>query len=556
MAGGKETPRQKMIGMMYLVLTALLALNVSKSILDAFIVVNDGLQKTNVNFEKKNNSTYEGFRDALKKEPTKTQPYYDRALEAQKITKELNIYITELKKHLILTIDKLEADPKQAAKRVDSMKLIDSKDNYDLPTTILIGEDLEKIKPKTEKFSALELKDKIDVCRTKLIKLLDDGTGVQVRADIKANGQAAVKNGLATDVKYLEDGHDVGWPGMNFYHLPLVAVLTNLTKMQTDVNNAEADVITALLSAVKANDFTFDKLTARVIAPSSYIISGDEYKAEVLLVAFNSTSNPEMVLGNVDTIHNKILSESGKIPVSGGLGRYSSRDGSEGLKKWGGAIKVLKPDGITQEVYTFQSEYMVAKPAITVSPTKMNVLYIGVDNPVSISAPGIAAEKTFPSISAGSLSPVNVKNGEYVVKMPPGSPKDALVTVMADFNGQKKKMGEFKFRVKTVPNPESQVNGKHDGAISKGELEAAGAVIAKMVNFDFELNYTVTGFTVSIPKGGDYFDYSATGNRFTPDMIAGIKNMKKGAKLIIENIKAVGPDNTPRKLDNIVLKIQ
>ena len=204
------------------------------------------------------------------------------------------------------------------------------------------------------------------------------------------------------------------------------------------------------------------------------------------------------------------------------------------------------------DTYTFQAEYMVAKPGITVSPTKMNVLYIGVDNPLSISAPGIANEKVQAMISAGSLSPVNVKNGEYIAKVTPGT-KEAIVSVMAEFNGQKKKMGEFKFRVKTVPNPAPFVNGKKEGLITKGEVEAAGAVIAKMENFD--LNFKVTGFTISVPKGGDYFDYSSTSNRFSPEMLSAIKGMKKGSKLIIENIKAVGPDGTPRKLENVVFKI-
>jgi len=550
MAGGKETPRQKMIGMMYLVLTALLALNVSKSILDAFIVVNDGLEKTNTNFEKKNLTTFEAFEGAMKKDPSKTKPYYDRAKNVQTLSKETIKYIKELKKHLVIEIDKIE--DKKVADTL-TMKYINSKDNYDLPTTILIGEDLNKIKPKSEKFSAMELKDKIDICRTNLLKALEDGPGVKVLATIKAPIENSVKNGLNTQVKYLEDGHDVGWAGMNFYHLPLVAVLTNLTKMENDIRNAEAEVTSGLLSAVKANDFTFDKLTARVIAPSSYIIAGDEYKAEVLLVAFNSSSNPEMVLGSVDTIQNKILSESGKIPVEGGLGRYSSRDASEGLKKWGGAIKVPKPDG-TMEVYTFQSEYMVAKPGITVSPTKMNVLYVGVDNPLSISAPGIANEKIQPSISAGSLTPVNVKNGEYIAKVPAGA-REAVVSVMADFNGQKKKMGEFKFRVKTVPDPAPFVNGKKEGSMTKAEVEAAGAVLAKMENFDFDLKFTVTGFSVSVLKGDLYADFISTSNRFTPEQLSAIKGLKKGSKLIIENIKAIGPDGTPRKLPNLVYKI-
>ncbi len=553
MSGGKETPRQKMIGMMYLVLTALLALNVSKSILDAFIIVNEGLEKTNHNFEEKNKTTYGAFKAAMEKDAAKTEPYYKRALEVQKVCAELVKHIDNLKKELIIKTDNLE-DPKIADTL--TMHYIQSKDNYDMPTNILIGEDISSIKPKTEKWSALELKDKIDNCRNKIVKLLDDGDGVKIFPAIKTVVQSSVKKSLNTDLKMIEDGHDVGWAGGNFYHLPLVAVITNLTKMQNDVSNAEADAVNGLLSAVKANDFTFDKLSAKVIAPSSYIIAGDEYKAEVLLVAFNSTSNPEMVLGNVDTLHNKIISESGKIPVSGGLGKYSSRDGSEGIKKWGGAIKVPKPDG-TMEVYTFQTEYMVAKPAVTVSPTKMNVLYIGVDNPVSISCPGIPAEKITPSITNGTLTPVNVKNGEYIARVTTANKDGAVVSVMADFNGQKKKMGEFKFRIKTVPNPVPKVAGKKDGKIAKGDVLAAGGIAAVMENFDFELSYTVQKFEMSYSKSGDFFTLAANGNKFTPEMAAAINgSMKKGSKLILENIFAIGPDKTPRKLETIVFTIQ
>jgi gliding motility-associated protein GldM len=552
MAGGKETPRQKMIGMMYLVLTALLALNVSKEILNAFVVVNEGLQNTNINFQNKNQITYSAFAK-LMSDPqyqAKAKPFNERAQKVKKMCDELNKHILELKKELIKETDK--TDEKGADTLVEKMMSIASKDNYDIPTHLMIGDDLGTLK--SGKWTAKELREKIETLKKNLIALLaDGGDGFKLLPDEKKKLTNIIDKSLKTDNTAMENGVKVGWEGINFYHLPLVAVLTNLSKIQNDINNVEADITTSFLNNINALDFKFDKLTARVIAPSSYIIAGDEYKAEVLLVAFNSSSNPEIVLGQVDTAHNKLISEQGKIPVIGGLGKYSSRDGSEGLKKWGGAIKVPKPDG-GMDTYTFQAEYMVAKPGITVSPTKMNVLYIGVDNPLSISAPGIANEKVQAMISAGSLSPVNVKNGEYVAKVTPGT-KEAIVSVMAEFNGQKKKMGEFKFRVKTVPNPAPFVNGKKEGLITKGEVEAAGAVIAKMENFDFDLNFKVTGFTISVPKGGDYFDYTSTSNRFSPEMLSAIKGMKKGSKLIIENIKAVGPDGTPRKLENVVFKI-
>ena len=227
MAGGKETPRQKMIGMMYLVLTALLALNVSKEILNAFVVVNEGLQNTNINFQNKNQTTYSAFAK-LMSDPqyqAKAKPFNERAQKVKKMCDELNKHILDLKKELIKETDK--TDEKGADTLVEKMMSIASKDNYDIPTHLMIGDDLGTLK--SGKWTAKELREKIETLKKNLIALLAEGTdGFKLLPEEKKKLTTIIDKSLKTDNTAMENGVKVGWEGINFYHLPLVAVLTNL----------------------------------------------------------------------------------------------------------------------------------------------------------------------------------------------------------------------------------------------------------------------------------------------------------------------------------------
>lgn len=538
-----------MISMMYLVLTALLAMNVSKDILNAFVIVNDGLQRTNENFGKKNDKTYTDFAAALAKDEAKTKPYYDKAMQAKKLAGDLVKYIDNLKVHLIAHTDKIEQ------KIADTTKLanVNSKDNYDVPTHIMIGDNAAT--PKDGEFTAVELKKKINDTRAALVKLFEDEKLFlpTIKKEIDA------KIGLETKDFGMVNGTKETWETGNFYHLPLAAVVTNLSKMQADVRNAEADVVNQLLSAVKGKDFTFDKLVAKVIAPSSYILSGDEYKAEVLLVAFNSTTSPKIILGDVDTTKKddtvnplRGAGDSASIKVEGGLGRLVRQTSGEGLQTWGGVIKVEKPGG-GFNYYPFKSEYMVAKPAIAVSPTKMNVFYIGVDNPVDVSAAGVAPENLVVNMGGGNISG---SKGKYVVRVNGGT--EATVNVSAKFGSQSKSMGPgVKFRVKRIPDPYAYVNGqKGDIAIKKGLLIAAGAVVPKMEGFDFDLTPVIASFTMTVNIKGDLKEMSTSGSKWTPEMIGALQKLGNGAKVYIENIKCRMPDGSVRNLPSVNCKVQ
>lgn len=546
------SPRDKMIGMMYLVLTALLAMNVSKDILNSFITVNDGLAKTNEGFNSKNADAYANFAKLAEKD-AKAKPYYERAVQVQKLGTEMRAYIAEIKKRLIMVTDG-KADT-TAVRLTKDMMEISSKDNYDEPTRMMIGSDpgnpiATPANPDKEPNTAMQLKAKIDETRDQLIKLMADGNGCKFIPTDRAVVEKSVKTTLSTDIERIDNGVKETWPTINFDHLPLVAAITNLTKMEADMNNAEADVLKFLLGSVGANDVRFDQLEAKVIAPSSYILAGDEYKADVLLVASSSTQKNKIVVGQVDTAAKKMIGAGEELPVERGLGKYVKRTGGEGVQKWGGIIEVAKPDG-TVDSYPFTSEYIVAKPAAAISPTKMNVFYIGVENPVDISAAGVSPDNLMPSISGagGSLSG---SKGKYVVKV--SSTGECTINVSDKVS--KKSMGSMKFRAKNLPTPTAMLNGmKGDCVMKKGLLVAATQVIAQMENFDFDLKVPVTSFDFETIVAGDLNTIKGTSGTITPAMKQAAEKVKNNGTVFISNVKARMPDGTNRNLPGLKIKV-
>ena len=556
MSGGKETPRQKMIGMMYLVLTALLALNVSKEILNSFILINDSLIVTNKNFANKNGSQYDAFKAALLNDQKKVQKWYDMAIDVQNSSEGMVAQIEELKQYLVMRTDKLDStetnallskvtnaknEVERAAAQllVDSvfaLKNVNSKDNYDIPTNIMIGGDEGKLKEGPH--TAFELATGLTEFKNGLIGKLDPKKGQSIIDALKLN--------FNTDTMLpISNSEKQSWHLANFYHIPLAAVITNLTKIQTDVRNAESDVVKYLYREVDASDFKFDTLAAKIIAPN-LVFYGDEYKAEIFVAAFSTTQNPQVQIGKVDTSVNEIVGpiDTSSVKVDRGVGSYVVKASREGLQKYSGIIKVKAPSGQFLK-YPFAGEYMVMKSGVVVSPTKMNVLYRGVKNPISISVPGVAPELVKPSLQGGSLRPdAKAGKGNYIAEVKGGS--TAKVIVSAEVDGKQRKMGEFEFRVKDVPPPTATIAGTEGGLVSANRLAAAPTVIPKMKNFDFELFYKVTKFDLVYQVGTDLITKNVVGRKIPVDAIGQIKRLKKGSRVYIENIKAIMLDENNR----------
>jgi len=525
MSGGKETPRQKMIGMMYLVLTALLALNVSKDVLNAFILVDEGLTKTTENFAKKNNSYYTEFNAAYQLNETKVQEWKDKADQVKSKSEELYNLLWDCKREIVVTSE--GEDTEAIHEHEIFLKHVNGKDNTSIPAQVMI---LNK--------RGEEVKHAIEDYREFLIGLIED-------KETYGSIITALENTLDTeDPEHDEEskGENHTWESENFEHLPLASVITILSKMQSDVRNAEAEILGYLLSQIDAGSFAFNKIEPVVLANSDYIFRGQEYVAKVFLAAYDSTKFPDV-----------ILNTGQELPVEEGKGIYKPSTSTLGLKKWGGTILVDQGDGNIIK-RNFSAQFQVAEASAVVSPTKMNVFYRGVPNPVAISVSGVPEENVEATITKGRIRRAR---GIWEVLPAPGKEGEVVkITVYANVDGNRRSMGALPFRVKDVPPPVAEIAGRSQGAISLTNLTRASGVDAELKNFDFDLDFTVTEFTVSaVLSGGFTKSEKSTNNKFTRAQLNIISQLGPGKTLTVTDIKAIGPDGKVRSLNSIVFKI-
>jgi gliding motility-associated protein GldM len=532
MAGYKETPRQKMIAMMYLVLTALLALNVSKQILDSFILVNESMETTNSNFSKKLENTYDKFKIQYQMNPNKVAPFWEKAQAAHVLSRNLVSYIDSLRAVIVMKTEGLKT-----LKEGREMLLKDvwKKDNYNVPTYYFVGSSSDG-----SQGEAKVLKGRLENYKKQLLDLVDP----RYRASIK----------MGMDTKgpfYNMDGKKETWEMHNFYRTILAADVTILNKLIAEAYNAEFDIINNLMASISAEDFKYNKVAARVIPKSGYVFLGDDYQAEIVVAAYDTKSNPDVryVMGS-DTLTNANFRNATALQGSNGVVTLKIPGSGEGLRKYAGIIKLVGPLGDTL-VYHFKDEFIVGKPGITISPTKMNVFYVGVDNPVEISVPG-GPERVIPTISVGSIRP---EGKDWIVSGLPKNAREAIVSVNAVFAGKTKSMGNMKFRLKSVPDPVVKVGGKSEGFISKSILLASPYVTCEMpVGFDFDIRYSVTAFTFVTDVSGDIIPFKVSaGNRFTPEIMKIIEKAGKNKRFWIEQVSVKGPDE--RTVTGIGLKI-
>lgn len=518
MAGYKETPRQKMIGMMYLVLTALLALNVSVEILNAFLVVNESMETTNQTFSSKIENTYSRFEKQYNDNPEKVGAYWEKAKQAKVLSDSLKTYLNNVKYEAIARSEKISID----SAKVRPLHKVNSKDKYDETTNYFIGNSVDGSKGK-----AGEMRLKIEQYKKDILAL------------IEPDKQAFIKLGLNTEGPFYDaNNKKLNWEMHNFYHTILAADVTIMNKLVAEVQNAEIDVVTHLMSEIGATDFKIDQMGATIVPKSQYVFMGENYEAEVFVTAMDTKQSFTANIGGFRTSQNGVIKVT--LPAT-----------SPGPKTVTGTVNFKKPDGSTESA-PIKFDYIVAPPSLSVSATKMNVFYIGVDNPVSISAGGVSPDQISASISNGTIS----RSGSaWVVR--PSTPGKAAVSVSAKLGDRMKPMGAIEYRVKNVPSPTAYIANTDGGTVGRDILIASGAIIPRMPpDFEFDLNFQVVSFNFSGNRKGDVIDIRGSGNRLTEEMKNFIKNSRSREKIILEDIYAKGPDGKSRKLNSIVLTVQ
>ena len=313
-----ETPRQKMINMMYIVLTAMLALNVAAQVLDAFRVVDASLLHTLKAVDMKNNQIYSSFEQAYTENPAKVLEWKEKADVVQNSTLEMISYISLLKETIVnysgSTVvneeNPLQPDDFYFVTEKGDTLVIKKEDDLNAPSELMI----------TQK-KAFELNTKITEYRNRLVALLDE-SDVELKESI-------LKELETPDpvVRAKDDGANKTWEAQYFLDKPLVAILTLLSKIQIDVKNSEANIVNYLYAQIDAGSFKFNKLGARVIANSNIVLQGDAYEAEVFLAAEDTTQQPRIFINNREA------------EVIDGKANYKVNTSKPGVFKWSGLIK-------------------------------------------------------------------------------------------------------------------------------------------------------------------------------------------------------------------------
>lgn len=541
MSSGKETPRQKMIGMMYLVLTALLALNVSKEILKGFVTVDESIEKSKLILDENNAKVQKAFEKYVADGNYKAQPYLLKAIEAQKDLRTVDAYIDSIK---LLIVQKTE-DPSK--RDTSQLRFMDKLDDYDTPTYLMIGSN--EASPITTRYSAKDLRLQLDRLHAGLTAMLDN-MQKNPETQLDEADLNALKEKLATikpvDRNLESDGVKLNWELENFYHMPMAAVITNLNKIQADMKNVESEVLHIFGAASGKFEFKIDKLRANVIAPSAYVLAGQPFKADIVLGASSSELTSEhmqvLVGAEYDSISKKLSVPGAPLSVANGIGKFENVSNATGQKNLKGVVVYRNAKG-QNEYYPFDYSYMVAPPFTAVSADNMNIFYAGVDNPMSASSAGFAPSDLRVTVSGCGAVATPAGAGKYTITAK--SAGSCTVTVAAKVNGVYQQQGAPKvFRVKDIPPAVLKIGGKlatTNLELTRNEVGQMGGIGAESPGFMFPVNFVVKSFDVFMIRKGRPETFTCTGNNFSAEAKVAMASLKNGDKLYIENAKVQKP---------------
>lgn len=505
----RMSPRQKMINLMYIVLTAMLALNVSSDVLNGFTLVEDGLKRTNSNVSDRNAALYMQLEEFTRQNPQKGKPWLDKAADVRRQTLSLYKYIDSLKLAIVRDADGVDG-------KVDNIL---NQDNLEASSKVMVtygnGAKLERRLAAYRKYIAAYIAD--------------------------PKKQAAIQKALATE-PVLQKGSmiKVPWVSGMFENMPVVASVTLLSKLQNDLLFAEGEALQTLVASVDAGDVRVNKLDAFVIPNSKLVMRGGKYSADIVLAAVDTTQRPA------------IFVNGRQLPAN--TRTYEFMAGQTGTFTYSGYLDVTRGDGTTSR-YPFQSDYTVIEPTATVSATMMNVLYAGINNPISISVPGVAQNAVSAAMTNGSLT----RSGDHWNAHPTRVGAECVITVTATLEGRSQTVSTSTFRVRKLPDPtayiaykDSKGNENHykgSKPFAKSLLLAADGLDAAIDDDLLNVHYSVVDFeTIVFDSMGNAMPEKSAGSRFSERQKTSFRRLSRGKRFYITRIRAKGPDGIVRDL--------
>ena len=502
----KISPRQKMINLMYVVLMAMLALNVSSDVLKGFTIVSDGIELATQNAMQTNEGIYKNFDEQMKANPTKVKQWYDKAQYVKHMSDSLYNFAEELKEAIVKKSDGKNGD-------------INIKNQEDLEAASNV-----MLAPK--KGRGKELYDAINSYRDRITKMVND----------KAQ-RLIIESNLNTEVPHKGKLEGKNWQEYMFESMPTSAAVTLLTKLQNDVRYAEGEVLHGLVSNIDVKDIRVNMVDAFVVPNSQTIVQGGRFSAQIFMAAVDTTNRPTIYVGG-----REIQSDRGVYET------ICNKTGDFTLTGW---IETLNGSG-EKVRRDFSQKYTVIPPSATVSADIMNVLYAGYDNPMSVSVPGIPSSRLHVSMTGGSFTQKG--DGKYIAR-PTNVGGEAVITVAAQTEGRVQEMGKFTFRVRKLPDPTAYIPIEDDhvmgGKISKQNLMAMTTLGAAIDDGLLNIPFSVRGFEmVFYDNMGNAVPEIAQSAEFTLRQKNMIRQLNRGKRFYITKIRAVGPDGIERTLNS------
>ena len=500
------SPRQKMINLMYIVLTAMLALNVSSDVLDGFTQVEEGLTRSNDNIEQRNASILATLSAFNEQNPDKGQVWLEKALAVRKATQKIYSLVDSFKVAIVKKADGDKGD----------VNNIVSRDDLEAASVVMLS-------PVNRNGERLRLA--IDDYRNYISAMVEDSVK-----------RTSIESALSTE----NSSALVTWEEANFDNKPVVAAVTLLTKLQSDIRYAEGEALTTLLNNVDAHDVRVNELNAFVIPQSRLVMRGGKYSANIVLAAVDTTQRPVVYINGKQLDNDR--------------GLFETIAGSTGTFDYTGWLEVPRGDG-TMTRHDFSSSYTVIEPTATISATMMNVLYAGIDNPMSISVPGVATNSVSATMTNGTLT----RKGDQWVARPAQVGAEAVITVTAEMDGRRQDVATTKFRVRKLPDPTPFITYKD----SKGNADRyrGGKPFAKTLLLQspgieaaidddlLNISFTVLSFeTVFFDSMGNAIPEVSDGANFSQRQKDSFRRLSRGKRFYISRVKAKGPDGITRDL--------
>ena len=562
MAGGNcpETPRQKMIGMMYLFYTALLALNVSNEVIEAFVKIDKSINQTTANFSAKTSQLYNTIAAKVKDQPGKYEALDKQAQEINKQTTFLFNYIDSLKAAIIIQAGEKFCDIANKEAGIDYAAIKDG-DKF-----IIDAENIGK-KDNLEASHVVMGAESGQFNQGERLRLLVNQYREKVLSkDIVKDTAESVYKGIKTSLETYEGARPVKegsdeirtWAEKYYQAMPMIGTIALLSKLQADVRNVEADILEYMIKDLEGLDIRITALEGLISTSTSFVVRGGKYESKIFLGALDTTMRPTIHVTSSYPFYDSILEEGevkyklrtgvayDTLPVdASGKGKLTRDCGSIGDFKYGGLIHYKSNKG--DKWLPFMGQYQVGETGVTVSASKCNVFYRGLQNPVSVAVAGYPKENVSVSITAGSI----VRSGnEYIVEIPTSvTQKEVSVHVSVKTEGGSKSLGSTVFKVFDVPPPTINVAGTYkDGSTMPKAAITSNAYLTASLGggfFPFDgVKYSVASFDFLYSVRGVEKMAHCNGAQVSSEALEQIKLMGQGARLSFTNIRYTGPSGT------------